>query len=513
VVAQEAPRWAAAYEEASADLCRGNLTRATERFEKLWSHNPGDYALANAVGAALDGAGFHSQATPWYRRAITLSPRFGPAYNNLALNYAALKQPDKAAQTLRQAAELDPQNEGVVYNLGLLLLQSRDYRGAARAFDRAHALKPDDPNPLSRLAYTCFQDKRLSAGLRAVDAMLALRANDVRLVVSAAQLLNSAGLYREALTRIRAAQAKGGPSLRLQYEEAQSLFYLGEYQQAASLLARFRPPENLNLDYHLLLGSAQALAGDLPAAVRALQAAVRLAPARPEPYYRLALVFLKGFRDQEARDVISTGLQAAGKAPLLLFGSGVVNEVTGQYQSAIADIRKSLAANPDQIEAWSSLAGLYVRVGKYTEAEQVYKTALDRGAAPDVAAQYADLLLRFRRFAEAEKLLQDSLSRDSRLPSAYTSLGRLYNEQKRYSEAEQSLRRAIELDPDDTRAHLFLATTLERLGRAQEAQAEANLAAKKRQSSRDWERTSRLRAVLVPQTASQAGNILGPVTP
>jgi tetratricopeptide (TPR) repeat protein len=511
--AQKAPPWAGAYEEASADLHQGNLARATERFEKLWTDNPNDYVLANAVGAALDAGGFHSQATPWYRRAITLNPRFGPAYNNLALNYAALKQPDKAAQTLRKAVEIDPQNEGAVYNLGLLSLQLRDYRGAAQAFDRAHALKPDDPNPLSRLAYTCFQDKRPSAGLRAVDAMLALGASDAGLAVSAAQLLNSAGLYRAALTRIHAAQTKSGRLPALQYEEAQSLFHLGEYQQAASVLATFRPPENLSLDYHLLLGSAQALGGDLPGAVKTLQAAVQLAPTHPAPYFRLALIFLKGFRDQEARDVIATGLQAAGKSPLLLFGSGVVNEVTGHYESAIDDIRKSLAASPDQTEAWSSLARLYVQVGKYADADQVYKTALNRGAGPDVAVQYAGLLLRFHRFTEAEKLLQDSLSRDSHLPSAYTGLGRLYNEQKKYSEAEKWLRRAIELDPDDASAHLFLATTLERLGRPEEAQQETNLAADKRRSSGDRERASRLRAVLVPQTPSQAENSLGSLTP
>src|SRR5207248_2756811 len=174
------------------------------------------------------------------------------------------------------------------YNLGLVLLQMDQFRQAVQSFRLAHELKPGDPDPLARLAYASFRSGQRADGLRAIDALLGLPGDRGKPLAMAVQVLNGAGLYRETLARLR-------------YQEADALFHLGDYKQAAAILLKVEPPEELRLNYHLLLGSAQALSGALAGAVKTLQAAVRIAPTRPEPYYRLAFVFVKGYRDQDAQ--------------------------------------------------------------------------------------------------------------------------------------------------------------------------------------------------------------------
>jgi superkiller protein 3 len=500
-LAQALPPWVGKYEEAVSLLRGGNLPAATEAFEKLWKANPRQYSLANAVGTALDSAGHHQEATEWYKRAIELNPQFTSAYNNLGLNYAGQKDFARAQEALESATRTDPGNEGAFYNLGLLHLQMDQFRQAVQFFRRAHELKPGDPDPLVRLAYASFRSGERAEGLHAIDALLGLPGDHTKRLATAVQVLNAAGLYREALARVRAAGATSSASARLCYEEADALFHLGDYKQAAAVLLKAEPPEELRLDYHLLLGSAQALSGALPEAVKTLQSAVRIAPNRPEPYCRLAFVFVKGYRDQDAQDVLSAGLGAVPNSPSLLFASGVVSEIAGRYQQAIDYVLRSLEAEPHQPGAWSALGDLYEKVGQYDKSSEAYQTAVSQGAPPETTVNYADVLIRVGRFREAERLLRETLERDPKMEKAYVTLGKLYNRQSRYAKARNALERAIRLDPEDADAHFFLVSSLVHAGNTEEARREADLASRKKQAAWNRERASLLREVLVPASA------------
>ena len=107
-----------------------------------------------------------------------------------------------------------------------------------------------------------------------------------------------------------------------------------------------------------------------------------------------------------------------------------------------------------------------------------------------------NLLIRLQHFAEAEKLLQEVMRHNQIMEKAYVVLGKLYNAQKQYTQSERVLRRAIELDPDNSDAHWFLAAALQHLGRREEAQRQGAIVAQKKEALR--ERDHRLREVLTP---------------
>ncbi len=497
--AQAPPDWMQQFQQAYALLQNGNLAGATQSFDALWKSYPRESELAFVIGTALDSTGHHREATPWYLRTLKLNPQLTPAYNNLALNYVSQGDFEKALPLLRKVTRLDPRNEQALYNLGLVHLQLKHYREAAQAFRRAHDLKPGERDPLLRLAYATLLAGRREEGIAALDDLLKLTGSAQDSLLAAVQLLNAAGEYREAYARARKAEEVGAGSSPLSYEKANALFHLGEYKQAADSLLNAGAPQESAVDYYLLLGSAQALSGDLPAAVRTLQTAVRVDPLHPEPYYRLALVFLQGYRDQDAEEVLAAGLQQIPVSPLLFFATGIVHEVGGRYQQAIDYLRKSVEVKADQPGVWSDLGDLYVKVGRYEQAANAYQRAISQGAASDTVVKYADLLTRQQQFAEAEKLLQQVLKNQGNLVQAYVALGRLYNAQRQYARAETRLRRAIELDPDNADAHFFLTGALQHLGRAEEAMREGELTAQKKATLRERERASLLRAVLVPQ--------------
>ncbi len=493
---QEAPSWIEPFQRAQSQLQRGNLSLARQGFEELWRSYPRDFALANAIGSALDASGRHHEATDWYLRSLRVNPKFASAYNNLALNYATLGDLQRAMPTLQRAIEFDPQNARAFYNLGLVDLQLRHFEKAAQAFSRAHELKPSDPESLARLAYATIRSGKPREGLRAIDSLLELPDDRKQDAVLAVQVLNESGLYKEALMEAHKAEETGAISERLLYEEASASFQLTDYRDTLATLRRAGSSTGSSLDYYLLLGSAEALTGDLPGGVKTLQTAVRVAPGHPEPYYRLSLVFLEGYRDQDARDVLSTGLKALPDSPLLLFALGVVNELSGREHEAVEDLQKSLAAKPRQPEAWTLLGDLYVRLGWLDQAREAYREAMRLEHLPETRVKYADLLFRLQQYSQAEKLLRKLVQENSRISQAYVSLGKVLNAENEYKQAETSLRRGIELDPDNPQAHLFLAEALQHLGQPENAKRERALASKKKERGRGSTRL--LRRVLVP---------------
>jgi Flp pilus assembly protein TadD len=120
--------------------------------------------------------------------------------------------------------------------------------------------------------------------------------------------------------------------------------------------------------------------------------------------------------------------------------------------------------------------------------------------------KYADLLILLQRFAEAEKLLLQVGKDHPGQLQVYLSLGKLYNAQKLYAQAERVLRQAVELDADDADAHALLTSALQHLGRLDEARRESELAVQKSALAHQRERSALLRAALIPQTtASEPG--------
>jgi tetratricopeptide (TPR) repeat protein len=493
---QAVPVWMEPYQEATRQLQIGSLERATEIFEGLWKSHPKDFQLAYAIGTALDSTGHHREANAWYLKALRLSSQFGPAYNNLALNYVSQSEFAKALPLLEKATELDPHNEQAFYNLGLVHLQLKHFRQAAQAFRRAHELEPLERDPLARLAYASLRAGQRKEGQSALAALLKLPGERLQSALQAVRILNSVGMHQEALGQAQQARQAGLGSPSLSYEEAKALFHLGEYKQTSKLLLDTSPPDGLTVDYYLLLGSAQALGGDLPGAVKTLQTAVQITPQRPEPYYRLALVFLEGYRDQDAEQVLTEGLQHIPNSPQLHYGLGVVHEVGGKYQDAVSDMRKSLNAQPGQSAVWTNLGDLYVKLGQYDKALEAYETANQRAHETETALRYADLLIRLQRYAQAEELLKRTLGQEPRQGRALVSLGKLYVAERNYTQAENALRQAVKRDPNNSDAHLFLGRALEKLGRTEEGRREIALASEKRETER--ESTRLLRGVLVP---------------
>lgn len=119
-----------------------------------------------------------------------------------------------------------------------------------------------------------------------------------------------------------------------------------------------------------------------------------------------------------------------------------------RYGESIDSFRRIVQQNPRLSDAWNQLGTALETAGRYEEASEAYKTAIER--APELAGEFglrrASVLLKLERFDEAEKhasLAEKTNPSGMALLLARTEMGR-----KNFTRAEERVRTALN-DPNE----------------------------------------------------------------
>src|SRR5437870_218059 len=276
-----------------------------------------------------------------------------------------------------------------------------------------------------KIAFDHIRGGESELGVRELEALGASFPRDAVLATSIGAALDSDSRHQQAAQWYEKALA-----IDPQYEPA--LNKLGRYAEAGKVLNGASACSEVTSC--LLLGSSQALSSDLPAAVSTFQSAVRLAPNVPDTYFRLALAFLQGSRDDEARETLAVGLEAVPNSGLLLYGQAIFYEHLGSYEQAIAAAMKSLEQDPARADVWALLGSLHAHQGQGEKTEKSFQKALQLGAGVGTAVEYAEFLVHEGRYAEAEKTLNELRSSHGNDSAINRGLGKLYKAQGKFDE-------------------------------------------------------------------------------
>jgi tetratricopeptide (TPR) repeat protein len=126
--------------------------------------------------------------------------------------------------------------------------------------------------------------------------------------------------------------------------------------------------------------------------------------------------------------------------------------------------------NADRAEGRSNLARLFVRQGKTAEAEREYLASFELGFSISPRVDLADLYRTLGREADAEMLLRQTITMAPTAAAPRHALGLALVRAKRYGEALDALKRAAELEPNQSRYAYVYAVALDSAGRSAEAQ-------------------------------------------
>ncbi|NRF68607.1 type IV pilus biogenesis/stability protein PilW [Aquincola sp. S2] len=139
----------------------------------------------------------------------------------------------------------------------------------------------------------------------------------------------------------------------------------------------------------------------------------------------------------------------------------------GQYDTALEEVRRSLASIPNHAPAYNLRGLIHAALGDERQAEESFQRALQiNGRDADALHNYGWFLCQRQRFADAVGQFNQALAqpqyRDA--PRTYAARGVCQARAGQWLEAEASLMRSYELDPANPGTALNLSDVLLRRG-------------------------------------------------
>jgi protein O-GlcNAc transferase len=209
----------------------------------------------------------------------------------------------------------------------------------------------------------------------------------------------------------------------------------------------------------LLQQAEQALARGEQAAAEALwQRVLELDPGRPEALFHVGNRLRERGEHAAAIDCYERALRRAAGHSGLLNNLGLALEAIGATEQAAACYREVLAREPQHSDALLNLANLSYRAARYAEAAALHARAASvrRNLPPTIWVQRALALERVQDLEGAEASLREAARLAPNDVHVQANLATLLIRQRRHEEAEEPLRRALELDPQ----HAYALSTL-----------------------------------------------------
>jgi tetratricopeptide (TPR) repeat protein len=464
----------------------GNIDAAGRSFDRALALNPdNEDALVGRASVYAD-KGDSEAAAELFARAAEKNP--SPAsWQRLAAAYEQMKEYKLAAETIRKALALNPPNAADLRKaLAQDLLNAGQYEQAVEAWEAVAAEDNEDAEAWLRVSQLHMQLGNLAKAREASEKALAIDAQNVEVAFNQVSILQAEGKPREAIQALRKL---------LDATQRRTL----TAQQRASRIALL---ERLAVMHRMLDQPDEAVA-----AYREIQ---QLDPTTEARVAAEVIDSLRGGKKfAEAEREAEAAIRKFPNDRAVRIARATLEADLGRAEAAAADIRKLLGGEDDRA-IYMVLAELYQKGRNFTEAakalDEAEKLSTDqdakvsvwfmRGALyekmkdlpraeaefrkvlavyPDHAAalNYLGYMLTDRnvRVTEALSLIERALARDPHNGAYLDSLGWAYYRLGRYAEAEEKIRRAVELAPGDPTMHDHFADVLMQQKKVSEAVA------------------------------------------
>jgi putative PEP-CTERM system TPR-repeat lipoprotein len=498
------------YFDAAIALDKNDLSKARDMMQQVLKRAPAHVPSLVLAGAVELQAGQAATAEGYLRKAVSIAPEHAGARKLLVRTYLGSNQPAKALESIKPLLASDARTDPQLLLLaGETYLANGDLKQASRYYAAATDSKPQESVARTRLGQIALASGDPDAGIRELEAAVALDGapmqSDVALIVGHVKKndLNSALQAANALAKKYPANPLSHQMLGVVYAArkdfvaaraafAKALELNPSYLPAIANLARLDIAEKKPADARkrfeaviskdpkneqalLALADVMARTGAPPAEIVAtLQRAVTANPQSVPS--RLALI---GFhlRVQDFKAALSTAQDAAATLrtePRIIGALAQAQEAAGETNQAIETWNRLAALEPRSTVPLVRLAALFARQKDYAKAIDSLRRA--QKLAPGDPAITRDLVLAQLLSGKPDDALKEAKSLQTTMPklaAGFALEGDVHTATQQWPQAERAYRDALKVEPASDALAIKLHTTLNRAGKAAEAEAMA----------------------------------------
>lgn len=473
-----------------------------------------DFTTARQVrGLVLAREGKWAEALPDLQFVVQRQPRNSTVLLQLGRSYLELGRTSDALAFLHRAQAVAPEDRAVLTQLHRALRASgqndeatavlaklktlgtepREFKASAQIFDyleldpaeqrerfrrnltKALAANPSDPELKVQMGVLLLNDGKTGEALAMFRDALALSPDTRVLHEGAAALLEykQYQVARDFLGRVVASNSSVDDRLDL----ALATFYAAGPKETLAEIDHV-PVQDRNGDLYLLKAQALDAIGRSQDAAEALNAGFRMEPKRADLYLWASLFLLKHNQDKQAVALLEQGTRVVPDNPDLLLTKAVVLELVRDTDQAEHVLQHIQSRWPEWGRSYLIYGIIRATHRKSREALQSFRTAIALGERTPTAYYYVADLTRMVAPNDRETIRQaisDALELDPDDALSHALAGRIALEDEDPARAIEQLKEAVRLRPTLAEAHYSLMTAYKKLGRLDEAKAEADI--------------------------------------
>ncbi len=402
---------------------QGRFDEAENYLKQGLKADPRDVSCLYNLGYIASRQGQYDQAGKWLQQALAVNPHYVEALRELADVKMHQKRYEEAVPLLRQCARWDPHPAPIYYRLQTAERNLRQTEAADRDLKIFQTLSRD-PNPLPSAFQNIF-----------------------------AYLDQRAGLSPQQQTQSDIAQLE--QEVKDHSDRPQNLYFLteayfklGRVEDAKQVVTQLDQLSQGDFRTTVGVGVLLARYHQYPEAIAHFQQALQSNPNSDDAWYDLADAY---FRQRDYADALAAAQhvspQGQRDTSYLALRADILAHL-GQFDEAVKLLDQEIAANPDQDQAYLSLALVYLRSGDTSEASKALQRGLKR--TPDsgellwgmgvLSAMEGDI-------GKAEQYLKESVDLLPEWVGGYSALGVLYYETGQIDKSRKTLERFKQSGP------------------------------------------------------------------
>jgi tetratricopeptide (TPR) repeat protein len=402
-----------------------------------------------------------------FKTAVKLQPDSEEAVTTLAYLYNELGDTTRATQVLSSVPNTE--RSAKLYSaLGYTYEQQKQSKDAIEAYRHAIELDRDNLDAIRGLAQNLLNDGQADAALEQYKVIADANPEDAQTYVRIAEIYRKQGKFDLALDNLKKAESMVQDSVEVPYNIAAIYQAQGRYDEAIPIMrdllkksekpdGKYSNGERSNRAVFLeRLGTIYREQGNNQAANETFRQIVALGGDEniERGYQQIIDTWREAKEWQKATDAAKEAVQKLPSSRDLKMVLAAQQADMGDADKALKDVRAMLKgnANSDDRQVYITLAQMYTRLRRFSDAEQALDKAEQLSSKSD-DKEYVWFLRgstfeREKRYAEAEEQFKKVLASDPEHASALNYLGYMLADQNmKLEEALGYIKRAVDLDP------------------------------------------------------------------
>jgi tetratricopeptide (TPR) repeat protein len=251
-------------------------------------------------------------------------------------------------------------------------------------------------------------------------------------------------------------------SSQLMIKKADLLLATRKYKEALDILETAELYDSSDLNLYILKTDAYLALDQQAKAVELLEAALELfgGEERIDLLFELADVYDDYEEFDKVFDCLKLILEAEPNNEEALYKICFWTDFTGRNEESIRLHQLIIEDFPFSELAWFNLAAAYQGLKLYEKAIDAYQYAVAIDEKFDYAYRnMGDAYLRLRKYKEAIEVLEKVLELTRPEDVIYEAIGHCYHRMGNYGQARFHYKKAVHLNPDDSKLHYKIAVT------------------------------------------------------